>query len=260
MTILAPAVCRVLLFLSVLISASAHAQVDFRRFEPGWCKPHPDFKPVFASFNFETAHVPVSFNRSVELTGWRTFFNYSVENEAVVPTEALWRHYKRCLENESDSILFEGPTLFCSRMCRNGERVFLCLQSANDGRNYFFTLVEPDRAPPPVTAEFVTKALKETGVFTFPFENASDPRVLSEIARSLNGFQETTRVSFLPANGISTPKSTQRAKAFYEALIGVGLQHGQANYGHLPAGFSILQQNNCGASAQPDRMVLHQSK
>ena len=248
------------LFFICFSIGTAFAQVDFGRFEPAWCKPHADFKPVFASSNFETAHVPVSFNKSIELTGWRTFFNYAVENDAVVPTEDLWNHYKKCLSSETDSVLFEGPTLFCSRMCRNGERVYLCLQSANEGRNYFFTLVEPDRSPPPVTAELVTKTLKETGVFTLPAESISDQRVLSEITRSLNGFQTQTRVSFFPSNGISTPKNTQRAKAYYEALSAAGLKHGQADYGHLPANFTFPQKNSCNVSPQPDRIVLHQPK
>ena len=66
-----PALRGMVLLLLAFVSTNAAAQVDFRRFEPDWCKPHPRFNAVFASSNYETAHVPVTYNRSVEATGWR---------------------------------------------------------------------------------------------------------------------------------------------------------------------------------------------
>lgn len=244
-----------LVILRVSTSGNAFGQVDYKKLEPAWCKPHPSFQTAFAISNYETADIPVSYNKSIRLTGWRSFFNHEAIGDPV-PAEEIWTYYQRCFAPFADSLLFEGPTLYCSRLCRNGQRAYVCLQSVNDGRNYFLTLIETDRAAP-LTAEALTKALNENGRFVVPASFITDTHDVEELIKACNGGNALVHIAFQSGNPAEANRSIQNAKACYDALSKAGLKVGKANYTQLPPDFPANAASGCGNGLVEDRILLY---
>lgn len=257
MTLKYTVTCILLVFLGVSACGNAFGQVDYQKLEPDWCKPHSSFQTAFAISNYETADIPVSYNKSLSLTGWRSFFNHSVNTDSIPTTQEIWNHYHKCFDKYTDSLLFEGPTLYCARICRDGQRAFVCLQSVNEGRNYFFTLFELDRVSTDISAELLTKALQETGRFVIPAKTIDNPRAMSEMVRAFNSNSTLVHIAFQAANPAEANKSIPNAKAFYDALSKNGLKAGKANYTQLPLDFPTNSGFGCGNALVEDRVLLY---
>jgi hypothetical protein len=140
----------VFVLLAIFLSLNAGAQVDFSRFEYDWCKPIPGYKTQFAISNYEkAAAIPVTFNQSAEVPGYKTFFNIALANtnENVTTPDSLFEYYNRCFAGAVDTVFFRGPTLYCLRLFKKQTYLYVSIQYANEGKSYYVNVIEAERKP-----------------------------------------------------------------------------------------------------------------
>lgn len=256
----------------VVLCVGAQAQVDFSRFEYDWCKPHPGYKTQFALSNYETASIPVSFNHSAEVTGFKTFFNVALADPNGVPLtpEALFEYYNKCFVGSVDTVFFQGPTLYCVRLCKKQTMMYVSIQYANNGRSYYINTIEAARKPEQkLTSDEIALELAKNRSVTFWLTSARndttlhepDLHLLREIAKcvrthpNLNiNIEAHTDADGDRAELIAM--SREKAGFVYKKLIALGMARERAGYSGYGPAFPLERDASFEALALNNRIVL----
>lgn len=263
---------QIFVLLAILLSFSAHAQIDFSRFEYDWCKPHPLYKTQFATSSYETAAIPVSFNRSEEVTGYKTFFNIALDNGAGGPVmpETLFEHYNRCFDGAVDSVFFAGPTLYCLRLFKKQTMMYVSIQYANNGKSYYLTVIEAARKPDQqITADQIAMELAKNRPVTIWLTSARndttlhepDKRLLHEIAKCIRthpnlNINIEAHTDDAGERSELINMSREKAGFVYKKLISLGIARERAGYSGYGPAFPLHSDSSHQALALNNRIVL----
>jgi len=256
----------------VFLCFNAWSQVDFSRFEYDWCKPHPRYKTQFAISNYETAFVPVSYEQSMQVTGYKTFYNLSLTTppDSLVSADDLFQYYTNCFAGSVDSIIFKGPTLYCLRLYKKQTMMYVTVQYANGGKSYYLTVVEAARKPEQsMTADQMAMELAKNHPVTIWLTSARndttlrepDNKLLNEVVKcvrthpNLNiNIEAHTDNQGERSELISM--SQQKARFVYKKLVSMGMARERGGYSGYGPAFPLENDNSHQALALNNRIVL----